>query len=323
MSQADPIREMNDLARVLGIRAGDVRQYARSKAGEAGWREMIRQLWNAATGRARTRSAQRTQDSLFTEIANAVLGKSGSSGTRRPPPAGSPAAPPPQPPGGGFTANELRQPPIPPGGPGGIHRSLRSTQAAPPLPGEESHFGQEILTPNSTNVFSFSYRRIPGAATGNLYVTFKAHGINKDSTSTGTRVRGGRRSRQQLIGTSGKTLNRSRGGRGPMYAYFDVPPGVYSRLLAVQSNGGQEGPGVKSPGTGVWEMLRVRGSVYGHRYRYQLVQGQVTPGTGVYIPRKATSQGFRSRSVADLGTGRRGFQVSTLPQQTGFSTRRR
>ena len=200
--------------------------------------------------------------------------------------------------------------------PGGTYR----TQAEPPRPGEESEYGEEILTPASTNVYSFSYIRQGGLKLGTLYVTFKAHTVS--NTAHGHGVKGGRKSRRQLLGTSGKTVGGKTNQRGATYAYYRVPPGVYSRLKSVKDAGGQEGPGVKSPGTGVWEMLRVRGTVWGHKYTYALVQGQVTPEqAGVYIARRATKGGFRTRSIADLGRGQRGFQTSTLPQQAGFRTR--
>lgn len=196
----------------------------------------------------------------------------------------------------------------------------------PPRPGEESFYGPEILTPASTNVYSFSYVREGGQRLGTLYVTFKAHTVNPVGVTHGVEAGTGRRkaSRKQLLGKRGQTVGGKTGGRGAMYAYYKVPPSVYTKLLAVKGAGNQQGPGVKSPGTGVWDMLRVRGTVWGHKYQYGLVQGQVTPQVGgVYIPRKATKGGFRSRGVAEAGSGARGFQTSTLPQQNGFSTRRR
>lgn len=194
----------------------------------------------------------------------------------------------------------------------------------PPRPGEESEYGQEISTPNSTNVFSFSYYRPSGTKTDTLYVTFKAHEVHASGVTEGHRTYGGRKSRRQLLGRRGATVGGKTGGRGATYAYMNVPPSVYRRLLAVKDSGDQHGPGVKSPGTGVWDMLRIRGTIHGHHYRHSLVQGQVTPSVGgVYIPRRATEKGYRTRSIGEIGRGQRGFQTSTLPQQNGFSTRRR
>lgn len=313
----DPLREMDEISRLLGVRPSELRQYARRQSGEGGWQGFIRGLLDTLTGGRSGRSAQtrRNQDSLFEQIANAVLGGGrGGRGTRTPPGTSAPTPSPggngpvPPPPPGGFSTRALPTPQPPGGGPG-VHRSLRSTQAAPPLPGESDlPFGEEILVTNSSNVFSFSYKRMPGVATGNLYVTYHGHQINKHATSRGTVAAKGM-PREQLVGTLGKTLTGARGGRGSMYCYFDVPPNVFTRMKAASSKG-----------KFVWDALRIRGTIYGHQYRYQLVQGQVTPGVGVYIPRKATRKGFRTRSVADLGTGVRGFQTSTLPEQT-FSTR--
>jgi len=200
--------------------------------------------------------------------------------------------------------------------PGGTYR----TQAEPPRHGEEPEYGAEILTPASTNVYSFSYAREGGLKLGTLYVTFKAHSVS--NTVKGTTRKGKRESRSQLKGTTGRTVGGKTNERGATYAYYRVPPSVYNRLKAVKDAGGQVGPGVKSPGTGVWEMLRVRGTVWGHKYTYALVQGQVTPEAGgVYIARRATQGGFRTRSIADLGSGQRGFQTSTLPATGGFRTR--
>lgn len=224
-----------------------------------------------------------------------------------PPPSGPSPVPPSSPPGGFTTLPRPQQQPAAP--PRGIGPSQIG---APPLPGEESPFGQEILTPESSNVYSFSYHREQGQRTGTLYVTFKAPKLSSD-VKTGKGRLGGR---DQLRGSLGSTITGKSNARGPMYAYYNVPPGVFTRMQQASSKG-----------KFVWDKLRIRGTIYGHQYRYSLVQGAViTSGgaSGTYIPRKATKKGFRVRSVADAGQGgRRGFQSSTLPAQTGFSTRRR
>lgn len=187
---------------------------------------------------------------------------------------------------------------------------------------DESEWGPEVLTPNSTNVYSFRYYRRPGEQTGTLYVTFKAHSVS--NTTKGHDHKGGKWSREQLIGTAGRTVGQKGSGPGATYAYLRVPPNIYEQLHAVRNQGDQHGPGTKSPGTGVWELLRIRGTIHGHKYTYVLMQGQIDTGQGgVYIPRKATAQGFRTRSLRDAGTGPGGFKTSTLPEQQGFSTRRR
>lgn len=188
-----------------------------------------------------------------------------------------------------------------------VGRRRQGAKDAPPLPGEESPYGQEILTPQSSNVFSFSY----AAETSTLYVTFKANRLNPDSVRTGKGRRGGM---NQLRGKLGATVSGKTNERGPMYAYLDVPARVYQRMQLAHSKG-----------RFVWDELRIRGTIYGHKYRYQLVQGQVVTQrgvSGVYVPRKATREGFRVRSVATLGEGRRRFESSTLPEQIGFRSRR-
>lgn len=167
---------------------------------------------------------------------------------------------------------------------------------APPRPGEESPFSAEILTPQSSNVFAFSY----DAQTSTLYVTYKAPAINPHAIHMAAGP-GGR----QLVGKLGKTVVGKTNERGPMYAYFDVPVRVYKRMVLAVSKG-----------KFVWDELRVRGTVYGHKFRYRLVQGSVTPGVGgVYIPRRATRRGFRTRAAVNVGTGRRGFAQSTLAEE--------
>ena len=167
----------------------------------------------------------------------------------------------------------------------------------PPKPGEDSPFAHEVYTPQSSNVFAFAYDPL----TSTLYVTFKAPKINPSAV----RMSRGRSGARELRGTRGKTVVGKSNERGPMYAYFDVPVRVFQRMQLAASKG-----------KFVWDELRIRGTVYGHQYRYRLIQGSVTPGVGgVYIPRRATSNGFRTRSIPVLGTGKRGYSQSTLPDE--------
>lgn len=187
--------------------------------------------------------------------------------------------------------------PVPPPSPYPASGRQFAPAGVPPAPGEDSPFAHEIYTPQSSNVFSFTYD--PLAST--LYVTYKAPRINPAAVGM---VRG-RSGSRQLRGKLGKTIAGKTNERGPLYAYFDVPVRVFQRMkLAV------------SKGKFVWDELRVRGTVYGHQYRYRLVQGSVTPDVGgVYIPRRATERGFRTRAVPMLGTGRRDYSQSTLPEE--------
>jgi len=149
----------------------------------------------------------------------------------------------------------------------------------PPTEAEEGVFGREIQV-SSSNVFSFSFRH-ESRTRGILYVTFLAW----------------------APGRSGRS------GRGPLYAYYDVPVTKYQQFKSAASS---------SAGSAVWDYLRVRGSSSGHQHQYNLLQGAVMPGVvpgGVYIPRKATPRGFRRRAVPNVGTGKRGFTRSTLPER--------
>ena len=174
---------------------------------------------------------------------------------------------------------------------------------APPLPGEAAPFGVEVLTPESSNVYGFSF--IAESRTrGILYVTYKASVLRASSLTH--QARGRRKGGQaQLRGQLGKTVTGARKNEpGPLYAYYDVPAAVYTQMRSASSKG-----------KFVWDRLRVRGTIYGHQYQYKLVSGQVSIQdgvSGVYIPRKATRRGLQVRSVAVVGKGRRAFQSSTL-----------
>ncbi len=190
-------------------------------------------------------------------------------------------------------------------------RHLRTRQPQG-FPEEQQNFSDEFLTPTSSNVYSFQYYRPPGDSgrvgqtKAILYVTYKANEIRA------------RASGRQLHGERGSTVGKKVNKPGSTYAYFDVPISVFQGMKAAYSKGHY-----------VWEKLRVEHSVYGHRYRYLLVVGQIVKtkrgGLAMYTPRKVTKKGFVTRSVADVGTGRRGFVTSTLPAPrtgSGFSSHR-
>lgn len=313
-------RHLEQLAAQLGLSTSTLTRYAKG-ALPVVW---LQRLWNAIQGAGRGGDRLKQSEippALLSAIERmagggasqreapeerrAGTGSNRSRGSGRGP--GSPTLPAP-PFGGGFDdGSGSRNLP-----PGGFNRSPFNPNRAPPLPGEvDATLSDEILCgEQSSNVFSFQY----DYRASTLFVTYWGHKINRAGVTKGRVRRGRGRSRPQLIGEAGKTVGQGRGGRGALYAYYDVPVRVFERMRAASSKG-----------KFVWDELRVRGSVYGHKYRYGLVQGQVNTQRGVqgvYIPRKATPQGFRTRSVADLGAGRRGFQTSTLPAQNGFSTRR-
>jgi len=166
--------------------------------------------------------------------------------------------------------------------------------------------GKRHFTPASSNVHSFQY----DFATATLYVQFKAPLINQSSV-TNYRDAGGLMS---MAGDMGKTIVGKSNSPGALYAYFNVPNKVYKKMIASES-----------AGKAVWDMLRIRGTIWGHQYRYALVAGAEVPGENgepaIYVPRKVVSAGYRSRAVATPGMGRRGYANATLPQDLrGHST---
>ena len=157
-----------------------------------------------------------------------------------------------------------------------------------------------IRTPGSSNVYSFQY----DYAENIMYVRFLAPGINRKSV-TNYKSSGGVTA---MAGDLGSTVRGKSSKPGALYKYHDVPQKVFRRIVLSDS-----------AGKAVWDNLRdgPNGTIYGHRYKYTLVTGATVPGEGgrpaLYVPRKATPGGFRGRSVAMPGRGRRGYASSTLP----------
>lgn len=164
---------------------------------------------------------------------------------------------------------------------------------------ESGRLSQKFYTPESSNVYSFQYDY--GIST--LYVCYKAPAINPNAVSPYYSDGG----IPTVAGTLGSTVMGKTNSAGSVYAYYDVPIGIFKRLKDASS-----------AGTSVWDNLRVRGSVYGTQYRYSLVAGAVIDGPdgnpAVYVHRRATKQGYRSRNVVEPGTGKRRYVGSSLPQ---------
>lgn len=155
-------------------------------------------------------------------------------------------------------------------------------------------------TPQSSNVYSFQFDYL----TGTLYVRFQAPNINPLAVTNYT-SQGGMKA---MAGELGKTVMGKSGKAGALYAYYNVPIKTFRRIEKAGS-----------AGKAVWNDLRERGSAYGHQFKYGLVESTMVPGEkgemAHYVPRKATASGFRSRSVARPGLGRRQYVSSTLPQR--------
>lgn len=173
------------------------------------------------------------------------------------------------------------------------------------VPAGQTDWSPLVRTPNSTNVFSIQYH-YPSKT---LYVRFLAPDLNPDAITHG-RSKGGL---PAIKGTPGMTVMGQSSAAGPLYAYYAVPKLVFQQLLSVAHQGGQVGPGVKSPGTGVWELLRIRGSRWAHHFKYRLIEGSEHVGPRgqkyYYVPRKITENGYRSRSM-NIG---RQWARSSLP----------
>lgn len=87
----------------------------------------------------------------------------------------------------------------------------------------------------------------------------------------------------------GRDRGKGRRGGGAMYHYFGVNPAVFDAFRIAASKG-----------KFVWDRLRVRGTVSGHQFQYELAMLEKDG----YVPRKATRYGdneyYIGRQVQDL-----------------------
>lgn len=95
---------------------------------------------------------------------------------------------------------------------------------------------------------------------------------------------------------------------GPLYHYFDVSPRLWQSFVSASSKG-----------KWVWDNLRVRGTIAGHKYDYRLVSGTVgiSGHRQTYIPRLASGTGFVSRNRWQAGR-----QLSSNIAERAFSTKK-
>jgi hypothetical protein len=105
-----------------------------------------------------------------------------------------------------------------------------------------------------------------------------------------------------------KQKDRGGSGRmrsGPTYEYLNVHPDFFGDLVDAASKG-----------RWIWDQLRIRGSIAGHQYQYNII------GVGQgYLPRRAVVQGGTERLLQRTRTqifadGRRERITSALPNQT-------
>lgn len=221
-------------------------------------------------------------------------------GGMRPPGVRPPSAPAPQPEPDEFGDEGPPRPPT------------RTATGDEPPPQDQQRLRdareQETLTPQSSNVYAYRYDR----QTSTLYVSYKATQLKSGAGDRANIIHKQRLTHEQLTAPLGSTGGKSN-TRGPTYAYYDVPVRVFVRMKLAASKGGF-----------VWDELRIRGTAYGHRFRYALVGAEAAAGEDLpYIPRRATPAGFRTRSLADPGQGKRGFRTSTLPEYTFSNSTRR
>lgn len=196
--------------------------------------------------------------------------------------------------------------------------------------------GKTIRTPESSNVYSFVYvsaeeSDLPGTMYSGAEAARKRQaeqdlasgtwrGPYRQSTLYGTLAGG------VLFVTFKLWQPGQRGDRpnqpGPTYGYYDVPLQKFKSFVA------DIAPGGKGAGVAVWDYLRIRGTRHGHQQPYRLAQGAYVPAGGrlvqkggIYVPRKATAAGYRSRSLPAPGVGRRGMVTSQLATRTAAQQR--
>lgn len=305
----DPRKLIRDARRAIRGSGGTILQnLARSIGGEYGESiAVLAQVFSGSRAKPRPRDVQSAVDLLKQEGIDVSPPKPPRTGPPAPPPPVQrptrPGQPPPrQPPPRQIPSHGRRQTRI---------RDVRDLDndwpeeqvidtriISAPIVTNSNVFDNEIETPQSSNVFSFAYDFDQSI----LYVTFKAPGpaVKKEtrvSSSTGKEY----------------TLYHRAHKRGPMYSYGGrmrkIPQHVYSRMKSAAS-----------AGEFVWDELRIRGTIYGHRYPYTLVNpGELSDGS-VYVPRKATKRGFRVRSayIPNIVESRelaRPNEIVSLPEQ--------
>jgi hypothetical protein len=101
---------------------------------------------------------------------------------------------------------------------------------------------------------------------------------------------------QYLAGGQGlkskEAKTRAKTKAGAMYDYYNVPPRLWASFQAAGSKG-----------RWVWDKLRVRGTIAGHKFDYTLVAGTIVGVGRVYVPRLATVKTRISRTAGVSQTG--------------------
>lgn len=103
----------------------------------------------------------------------------------------------------------------------------------------------------------------------------------------------------RFLGTNRSTSPQRRGGKGPIYHYFGVHPAVFESFQIAASKG-----------KFVWDRLRVRGTVSGHQFPYELAKLQ----SDGYVPRKATRIGGDEHFIRRTVKGKNGKTYTSALQ---------
>lgn len=175
---------------------------------------------------------------------------------------------------------------------------------------QDKYIPMELVS-GSSNVYAIGYQ----ADTQTMRVQYLGTALSMAAIK-GTGHRGKGRAKGKL----GKTVTGKRGGPGPVYDYFNVPPRVFARVQRASSKG-----------KAIWSNLRIRGTVYGHQYDYQLAAASVADvinaaGRRVakitYVPRKAVGPGqFKGRDIRQ-GVGRQAQNFRSILPNVGMRRRR-
>jgi hypothetical protein len=185
----------------------------------------------------------------------------------------------------------------PPGGGGRVPPSV-TTPAPAPGPGPERGGIPEGQVERQVGGRRYTYDENDPIVTGAMIdvISSNVHSIGYDwNSGKGTlKVR-------FLEKTGRKSRTRT---AGPLYYYYNVHPEVF---MAFQH--------AASKGKFVWDRLRVRGSVSGARYFYELAE----TGATSYVPRKATRVGPNEYYLRRDHNGRQSDLEDEFVQRIGLN----
>lgn len=127
---------------------------------------------------------------------------------------------------------------------------------------------------------------------------------------------------QSQFSVKGRSVKATghRSGPGPVYDYYGVEPTVFRRMDTAGSKG-----------KAVWDLLRVRGTAFGHRYDFKLVGVTMAPVVREgrdnvsfeYVPRRGISAGvFGQRTLSQGPKKIRSTLSPTKLGPGGFKDRR-